>query len=318
MKLLKLLVLGLAATLALFVGADNAEACCGQLIDIFSYEVDPDIIDPCEGEIAEITGSIYEYYWAGGLDTWPMGVTIVVTDEYATTVKTITATVTLLYMGQSYGVDDDGDGLIDEDWGYPTAGVDDDGDGRVDEDGGVAPGDEYADYTFEATWDGTDDGGDIVPMGTYDLAITAQAGGMGFTTVYAQVVTTSEEPCCVEGGTVDIDPDTINKDRMGVPVTGHVMPPEGYMPGDVTGARIISIGGAPVFIEGWVLSPDEEGAVTKFSSEDVIAELPDPPVGPAGHGKPGRIEDVEICIEVDFGDGANSCALCDVVDVVDR
>ena len=310
------LLYGLALSLVLFVGVKIAVTCCGQLVDIWSFSVTPDILDPCAGDTATISGQVYEYYWAGSLNTWPMGVTITVTDDTANVVKVITANVTTDYIGQSDGVDDDGDGLVDEDSGFPTVGVDDDGDGRVDEDGGVS-GDEFADFTFEGVWDATDTLGDMVPAGTYDLTITAQAGDMGSATVFSRVVTITEEPCCVEDGTVRITPRTVSKDRMGRWITAHVMPPDGYVPADVIGARIVSIDGMPVSIDGLMRGPSDEGAVAKFSSKDVILYLPLVPEGPSGHTKPGRIQEVEICVEVDLSDGEVSCYWCDVVDVIE-
>ena len=311
------LVYGLALSLVLFVGVKVAVTCCGQLVDIWSFSVSPDILDPCAGDTATISGQVYEYYWAGSLNTWPMGVTITVTDYTANVVKVITATVTTDYMGQSDGVDDDGDGLIDEDSGFPTVGVDDDGDGRIDEDGEFPA---MSTPTSPSRVSGTPPIHSVTwclpaPM---HLTITAQAGDMGSATVFSRVVTITEEPCCVEDGTVRITPRTISKDRMGRWITAHVMPPDGYVPADVIGARIVSIDGMPVSIDGLMRGPSAEGAVAKFSSEDVIGYLPDVPEGPSGHTKPGRIQEVEICVEVDLSDGEVSCYWCDVVDVIEE
>jgi hypothetical protein len=63
---------------------------------------------------------------------------------------------------------------------------------------------------------------------------------------------------------------------------------------------------------------DSEGGVVKFPSAEVIEYLPEVPGGAAGHDKPGRVEDVEICIEVYFADGSPSCGFCDLVDVIDQ
>lgn len=318
MKSFKVLSFFFIALVVAFFGVEkNAVACCGQVVDIWEYTISPQAIDPCAEEKTTISGSVYEYYWyAPGFEE-TMNMTITITDGDSNTVRTITGTATKDVQGQSYGVDDDGDGSIDEDQSYPVQGVDDDNDGRVDEDGGWS-GDQYGDFSFSFDWDARNDDGDMVPAGCYDVTIMAQAGQMGTATVYGTVCTTTEEPCCVEGGLVNIDPDTINKQRKGKWITGHVTPATGYTAADIIAGKIVSINGVKCEIDGEVKSPDEEGAVLKFRSAEVIKCLPEVPMGPAGHGDPGRVEDVEICVEVTYADGSVNCAICDQVDVIDE
>lgn len=320
MRRIKVALLAVAVLAAVFAGTKVVQACCGQLVDIYKSSVAPDIISPCLNETAKISGEIYEYYWANNLNLYPMAVTITVTpDGGGAPVRTFSATMkSLVGPTQSYGVDDDGDGKIDEDPGWPVAGVDDDADGRVDEDGGV-PGDEYAVFSFSGAWDGKNDSNLIVPKGTYVLTIKAQAGNMGSDTIFAKVVTVSEEPCCVPGCKVNLTPTTINKERAGVPVTAHVIPPPPYVPASVMGGRIVSVAGVPVSLPSFrVGTPDLDGAVVQFDSAQLIKLLPAVPVGPSGHGKPGRVENVTICVEFQLSGGVVGCPVCDNVDVTDQ
>jgi hypothetical protein len=139
-------------------------------------------------------------------------------------------------------------------------------------------------------------------------------------------------PCCLEGGMVDIDPNTFNHSRMGNWVTGHIMAPPGYGGEEVVAAEIVMVDGEKCVIPGEIKSPepiyeipdDPESpiigyiAVAKFDSAAVGACLPLPDDGPAGEGKPGRIEDVEICVVAYMANGSSTCMMCDLIDVIDE
>jgi hypothetical protein len=193
MNKIKCLVAILAILGLVFLTATaNLEACCGVVIDMWKLDIEG---GECEGPV-DFSGRVYMYYWSG-LSTWVLNMTIVITDENGVTVATLASpgdiTTTRLRQESSYGVDDDGlirgstQGLTDEDGSYPVAGVDDDGDGWIDEDNGWWSGDEYADWSFSASW---------VPPGdeTYTATITAQAGPMN-TTQVAEIITAG---CCAD------------------------------------------------------------------------------------------------------------------------
>ena len=125
-------------------------------------------------------------------------------------------------------------------------------------------------------------------------------------------------PCCVEGASVTIEPETFNKSRQGKWITAHIAPPPGYDAEDIVGAVIVSIDGVACEIEGEIKSPEPKAAVVKFDSAAVAELLPDPDEGPSGKGKPGRIEDVEICVVALLSDGQEACEVCDTIDVIDE
>jgi hypothetical protein len=111
---------------------------------------------------------------------------------------------------------------------------------------------------------------------------------------------------CVEGGGTRVTPETFNVVRYSRWVTGHATVPAGYMPSEITGATIVSIGPLAASIPG-----EKHGdAVFKFSS-DAFAEVADQLVGP----EEPRMEDVPVCIEYTMSDGKTLCASCWMIDI---
>ena len=156
-----------------------------------------------------------------------------------------------------------------------------------------------------------------IECGLHEFTINAVGDGA---TLTAQTVAI-DVPCCVEGGMARITPRTINKCSMGNWVTGHITPPPGYAGVDIVAASIVSINGIAVDIEGIVNAPccgEADKAVVKFDNDAVVEYLPEPEDSSAGKGKPGRVQDVEICIVAELADGAVTCILCDHVDVINE
>lgn len=281
------LVVVVAITAALFLSNQIAQTCCGQAVDFYNYTITPSIISPCAGNKSTISGSVWQDWWTG--NEGEMWIVIKIADQTPTIVRQVEFQATKTGPGTPGG-------------GY----------------------NERADYSFTWDWDGKNNTAVMVPIGTYDVTITAEVRMSGTVMVSAtrsgQIATSTTEPCCVGGATVIIDPKTIDKARDGNPITAYLTLLSPYTMADISLAAIVKVNNVDITpIVAYQMSEEEGKVILKFSSPDLIAVLPSVPRDPAGSGHSGRLQNVPICLEVSFSDQTATCAgLCANVDVIDR
>lgn len=149
-------------------------------------------------------------------------------------------------------------------------------------------------YTLSTSWTPTEAGSFLVQIKAYNEA--------GTVTILQPGPDIVVESCCAEGMAVRITPETLNVQRAGNYVMGH-------LDGAVSGT-IVSIGGIATSIAGTA----DAGGPIRFSSEEVCSVAAQ--IVPAGGP---RAEDVEIVVVAELADGQSTCGDAgDLIDIINE